>query len=439
MNNHTNNNELARTNLRIWQQNLHTAQAAHEHMLRNLHPEHYDIAIIQEPYLNPVNLALCSSRWDIIYPTTHGDTGAERTNSIILVNKKISKNTWKIIPFKNSNVTAIELRGNFGRISIFNVYNSWRHIRTLEALEKHIDDANEANNPLDSMIWMGDFNCHDPMWDDTTNNHLFTGPNLQRSATLINLLAKYSMRMALAGGIATLEASNTKNRTRPDNVFCSTDLLNTFIYCDVEEELRLVSADHFPIISILDLTPEQSAPKPRRNYRATDWEEFQEELEQQLNIIPPPNEILTVEQFHTRLHLLQTAILTAIEKKVPMSKPSPHAKRWWSPELNSANRALKKLARKAKKKHQIPDHPIHEEHRRARNDLPEMQKKTKEEHWKEYLESVDEGNIWDVHDFLTNSPTDRMRSRIPTLQERPNARPAEDNAEKSELLYKTFF
>ncbi|KAG2046963.1 hypothetical protein BDR06DRAFT_843965, partial [Suillus hirtellus] len=58
----------------------------------------------------------------IIYPATHGDTGAERTNSVIPVNKQISKNMWKIIPLKNSNLTAIELRGNFGRILIFNVY-----------------------------------------------------------------------------------------------------------------------------------------------------------------------------------------------------------------------------------------------------------------------------------------------------------------------------
>jgi endonuclease/exonuclease/phosphatase family metal-dependent hydrolase len=198
------------------------------------------------------------------------------------------------MPLKNSNLTAIELRGNFGRILIFNVYNSWRHMRTLEVLEKHIDDIIMAGNAPD-MIWMGDFNFHDPMWDDTSNHHLFTGPNLQRSVTLINLLAKHDMRMALAGGIATLDASNPKNCIRPDNVLCSTDLLNTFIYCDVEEELQPVSADHFPIISTLDLTPIHTDPKPCRNYRATDWEEFREALEQHPDTLPPSTEITSVE------------------------------------------------------------------------------------------------------------------------------------------------
>ncbi|KAG1889175.1 hypothetical protein F4604DRAFT_1515172, partial [Suillus subluteus] len=82
----------------------------------------YDLAIIQEPYLNQVNLAPSSSRWDTIYPTLHGDNGAECTNSIILVNKRLSKNTWKIVPLKSSNAMAIKLQGNFGRILIFNVY-----------------------------------------------------------------------------------------------------------------------------------------------------------------------------------------------------------------------------------------------------------------------------------------------------------------------------
>ncbi|KAG2134511.1 hypothetical protein DEU56DRAFT_738614, partial [Suillus clintonianus] len=91
-------------------------------MLRNLNPNDYDLAIIQEPYINPVNLAPSSSRWDIVYPSTHGDNGVERTNSIILVNKRLSKNTWKNVPFKNSNVTAIEFKGNTGKILIYNVY-----------------------------------------------------------------------------------------------------------------------------------------------------------------------------------------------------------------------------------------------------------------------------------------------------------------------------
>jgi hypothetical protein len=57
------------------------------------------------------------------------------------------------------------------------------------------------------------------MWELTSNTHLFTAENLNSASTLINLLALYNLIQVLPAGIATLEASNTKNQTRPDNIF----------------------------------------------------------------------------------------------------------------------------------------------------------------------------------------------------------------------------
>ncbi|KIK45267.1 hypothetical protein CY34DRAFT_41396, partial [Suillus luteus UH-Slu-Lm8-n1] len=54
--------------------------------------------------------------------------------SILLVNKKISKNTWHIIPLESPNVTAIELTGNFGKVHIYNIYNPCDHNRTIRFL-----------------------------------------------------------------------------------------------------------------------------------------------------------------------------------------------------------------------------------------------------------------------------------------------------------------
>ncbi|KIK45266.1 hypothetical protein CY34DRAFT_78192 [Suillus luteus UH-Slu-Lm8-n1] len=73
MNNH---DEPPKSHFRIWQQNLRKSVNAWEHMLSNLNPEVYDLACIQEPYLNPVNLTNASNLrryWDVIYPTRHHD------------------------------------------------------------------------------------------------------------------------------------------------------------------------------------------------------------------------------------------------------------------------------------------------------------------------------------------------------------------------------
>ncbi|KAG1844473.1 hypothetical protein F4604DRAFT_1516830, partial [Suillus subluteus] len=111
--------------LKIWQQNLHKSLNAWEHMLRNLDPNVYDIACIQEPYFNPVNLANTSNLkqfWDVIYPTDH-HASAGRSQTLILVNRRLSKNNWHIIPIKSPNVMAIEITGQFGKVRIYNIYN----------------------------------------------------------------------------------------------------------------------------------------------------------------------------------------------------------------------------------------------------------------------------------------------------------------------------
>ncbi|KAF8120568.1 hypothetical protein EV363DRAFT_1110837, partial [Boletus edulis] len=55
-------------NLRIWQQNMNKARMAQQHFLCNLCPSDYDIAAIQEPVINCVNLTTASSKWNVVYP-----------------------------------------------------------------------------------------------------------------------------------------------------------------------------------------------------------------------------------------------------------------------------------------------------------------------------------------------------------------------------------
>ncbi|KAG1796593.1 uncharacterized protein BJ212DRAFT_1234582, partial [Suillus subaureus] len=119
--------------LKIWQQNLQKSLNAWEHMLRNLDLNIYNIACIQEPYLNPVNLANASNLkqyWDIIYPTDH-HANTNRSQTIILVNKKLSKNNWHMVPIKSPNIMAIKLIGQFGKVCIYNIYNPCKSDTTL--------------------------------------------------------------------------------------------------------------------------------------------------------------------------------------------------------------------------------------------------------------------------------------------------------------------
>ena len=446
-----------RTDFKIWQQNLRKSANAWEHMLKNLNPNEYDLACIQEPFLNPVGLANASnlrSYWDVIYPSNH-NANPERTQSILLVNKKLSKNIWHIVPLNTPNVTAIELHGNFGKVRIYNIYNACDHADTLQFLEQHMSSEeaayrNRARDPAQgsgqaqrtNIIWLGDFNRHHPMWELSNNGHLFTAANLNAADVLIQLLAAHNLTQALPQGIATLEASNTKNHTRPDNVFCSANITHIFTQCSVEYQLRPVITDHFPIISTLDLQPERISASPRSNFRRTDWKTFREALSAHLEAIPPPANINSTDEFNLAFTHLTRSISSTVNDKVPKSKPSPYAKRWWNEKLDAERKQVHKLGHKARRLLARRHDPIHEEFRTARNNFSESIKKAKKTHWDEWLDQLTPSNIWDLHRYAASNPTDQIHTRIKTLKDpqipgTDNA--TQDNVRKSELLYDVFF
>jgi hypothetical protein len=116
-------------------------------------------------------------------------------------------------------------------------------------------------------ICLGDFNRHHPLWDDVKNTHLFTRQNLDEAQILLNFLAGHGLFMTLPQGLPTLEATTTKNLTQPDDVFCSEDLLDSLITCEVRMEDRPVATDHFPILTVLDTSVRHVKERVRYNFR----------------------------------------------------------------------------------------------------------------------------------------------------------------------------
>jgi hypothetical protein len=104
---------------------------------------------------------------------------------------------------------------------------------------------------MDYMIWSSNFNRHHPLWDKERNHHLFTTRALREVEELLEKVADYNMSMILPKDIPMLEAMSTKNWTRPDNVFYSSNALETIATCNTDLRLRGPGTDHVPIITSL--------------------------------------------------------------------------------------------------------------------------------------------------------------------------------------------
>jgi hypothetical protein len=250
--------------------------------------------------------------------------------------------------------------------------------------------------------------------------------------------------MVLRPGINTLESTSSKNYTRPDNVWASDELTQNIIHCDVLPGERPVCTDHLPIITTIDISPTQFDPAPQYNWRDVDWPELIKDMKTELTKLPIPHTLRDIPEFETSLEGFTKTLDTVIEKHVPITKPSPFKKRWWSKDLSKMRNQVRKLSRKVYqqvKRHNF-DHPVHEEHRQLRNTYTQMIRDAKQEHWIDWLEHADEHSIWTIHRFISSSSGDGAKTRIPILKvKQPDGTHQEvkENKDKAKALYNSFF
>jgi hypothetical protein len=340
------------------------------HVINSLNPKIFDICFIQEPYLDFLNNTRAPTGWTTIYPPTHFKAESERTRSIILVSPHLATSNWMDLRIDSPDVTGIQIWGEFGTIRFFNIYNDCDHSASIDTLKKWYRNAAAASSPPTPAqtprapahaLWLGDFNRHDPLWEEERNKHLFTREAERKTRPLLSMLAAYDMEMVLPKNIPTLEASSTKNWTCPDNVFGSGAIHQRIIKCDVDPSRRPPLADHLPIVTEIDVLAVTNNEKPRRDWRDVDWTEFTGELIQQLTTIGEPKEIHSWEQLKKAIEDLEMCIGKTVSSTVPMKKPTPFRKRWWTKELTEARKALKRASHRSHRKRLQPDDPVHED------------------------------------------------------------------------------
>lgn len=415
---------------------------AHHELLASAHNINFDVIALQEPGINFTGLTCANHEWKVVYPDRHHDHPHE-TRSVLFISSKIPTNLWRAIATTSSDLTALLMTSNSGKVLIFNVYNDCNHSRTLEELRRVLLLlAQEFDIATIHMLWLGDFNRHHPMWDEARNNHLFTRAALDDAEKLIDLTQEFNMLMALPQGIPTLEHSRSRNLSRPDNVFCSNSLVDLTVSCDARPELRPALVDHFPILSTFDLSFDRFIPPTRRNFRKVDWEAFFEDLEARLAERPAPSSIATIPDLRELLDFLSEALEATIGEHVPIFKQSPFMRRWWTQELTDARKKKNRLQRRSYRMRFTMFHPVHEEARIARNDFVQLKRDSKKKKWNDFLSGVSEQTIWIANRYATSAPSDGSRPRMPVLEESQadgSILIADTNEVKAQVLYRTFF
>ncbi|SJL06791.1 uncharacterized protein ARMOST_10133 [Armillaria ostoyae] len=404
-----------------------------------------DIIMIQEPYISKQGKSRATQGWITVYPSNH-EEDPSHTRALTLINRSISTNAWSSIPLATQDAVAITVRTPTESLIIVNIYSDGDSTETWELVDTVLtrftaQRRDERGLPY-RFICGGDWNAHHPLWDEPRNSHLFTDAALRRAGRLLQLVGRHHLKMPLPAFIPTLRAFSTGNYTRVDNIFCSDELLPAFIRCTVDHAAQPPRTDHFPIISTIDISPPRSDFEPRRNFRKVEWQKFYDTLKERLNTLPPPSEIEDNEQMYRMLGDLNNIVQEVIDKYVPWTKPSPYAKRWWTPELTVLRKCLCRVQRKAYEFRTFPDHPVHEERKQLRNIYAEAIEKAKTTCWIDWLENAGSRSIWEICSFISQPTSDGGRARVPDLVVKTQGQPArriQENEEKGNVFRSTFF
>ena len=270
------------------------------------------------------------------------------------------------------------------------------------------------------------------------NDHLTSSNRLLNP--LLDLIVNMRLEMALPRDTPTLEAHNSGNWTRPDNVWRNADAPSPFISCNVDPTIRPAITDHLPIVSVLDLTYIPCKRVERYNYKKVDWKAYREALENNLTELATllSDPIETTRAIETATDLLFEAIDKTTREVVPLIKITPHTKRWWTKELT----LLRKSRNRANTEHfrwrGLPDHPSHTQYKVISREFANAIEKAKADHWQEWINHASGEDIWAIHRYMKANPTDYRRQRIPALK-KPDGSSASTNDQKAEQLATTFF
>lgn len=432
-----------RRHLRILQINLNKSTTAHYELMNSNAQHEWDIILVQEPYVHPTHKHIATPRgFRQVYPSAKAREGGT-PRSGIWVSERLKTGSWNEVNVLDSkDVTGIKIRGDFGQLTIFNVYNDCNNDDSTTTLDQYIQEhRNEIYGTDKHVIWAGDFNRHHPMWDRDEDDRLFTSQATAAARDLIYMLSEWDMEMILPKGIPTLCHMRSKRESRPDNVFCTDSLTDRIVACNVRLPERCLSTDHYPIATIVNIDKHTFRAPPRPNFKEADWDKFQEHLETKLAGQDPRAEIRTEAEFNRRVEDLTKAMQDTVYQTVPRSRPSSYSRRWWDKDLEAMRLKKITMLKEARRFRAIPDHPIHQQLRQHMNRYAEAIVETKKAHWEAFLSDADMAALWMANRYLKSPAGDAGNPRLPPLERKVGNATVTvlTNEEKAEALGDIFF
>lgn len=406
--------------LRLLQLNVWKSRAGMEALINDHQSQNLDLLLIQEPSVTTYRTHVNHSAWRLYQPTYPNTDESTRYRSLLYVNKRISTSSHRQIKCNHPDLVAIKIWTAEIQFLIFSVYippldahqaaSTTAAEPVLTEIKNTIEEYTKEPNKITKLILAGDFNRHHPAWSHRPVSHVFTS----QAEELINFFQTYQLQWCLPPGTPTYWSPSFPGKASVLDLTLTNDpakLMKCQLYQDNYD------SDHRGTYSEWDLRPERNEnPKPKRAYDRADWDKIGSAL---LELLGQGPEISSAADLDYEVNRLVEATTTVLDQQVPLQKPSPYSKRWFTPELKSQQVLVNQVRRRWQSScatlgssHAITT-SLFNDMRQKRREWTRTIEKVKATHWKEFLDKAQEGHLWKAATYMR--PRD-SHTNIPPLK-----------------------
>lgn len=422
--------------LHILQANLRKTPVTQYALLNDEDIAGHGLLLIQEPHCfidgedNVVAPPTRQAKWQQFTPTDQRD---ERWP----IRTLIYANQWtnaRQIPIASPDITAVEMTAGDRRIMAVSIYvpcmaNGVAEAgQTIQHMLGLIAEA-KRDRPTHELIVAGDFNRHDPLWG---------GDRVQNSegAEIVDFMDQMGLQIANRRGVATHESGTTIDLA----------LVDQALHEEIEEWSvwpTQYGSDHEALNIVIAIEGYDQTTEARRLFRNTNWEKTAKDMNQVLDReLPPTVDNPTPNELDKYTAKITEFVSRHVLANTPRSKPSPHAKRWWSLDLTDLRNKYTRARNSATslRRAGARNRDIEEEAKEAKKTFFDTCRRQRRTVWREFLDTP--SNIWKASRYLHPAATSSF-GRVPALkkhtQEANQPEEATTSEEIADVLINQFF
>jgi len=378
-------------------------------------PETHYILAIQEPaYRKLTRSTYCPAGYTLAYEAN------PTTKVCFMISKHISTAHWSAQQH-SQDVASLRLLTARGPLLVINVYNPRGNnprIGTWETVRKALSLA-EGN-----IILLGDFNAHHPAWGGVQ------AASEPQAEHLLLEAARHNLHLLTPAGEPTWKRGRLESVI--DLTFATSEIQTSLIHCGPRDSWA-TTQDHIPIDIRLNLA---LPPKPESRRYAL----------QKLDTTGLAAHVRDSRwwQQEDPLSHLQATLEEGLPKLCPKAKPSPFAKRNWSPrasELLAGARRARRTYNASGQGHDLVAFKTQQ------NLLKKEMRRASRSSWRKFLASLSTGpattrgkGLWRIARWSKHTTGEKHTEQsIPPLRRNDTEPLHPDNNTKAQILAERFF